>query len=67
MEQRYNGPGKKNDVSTNKNCKTKLKSKIPTGQEMNKEIKFKDKLEHKRRTETKKSRQNKKQPAGVRT
>jgi hypothetical protein len=41
MEQRYNGPGKNNDASTNKkkkkDCKTKLKSKIPTGQENNEE------------------------------
>jgi hypothetical protein len=36
-----NGPGKKNDASKNKNkknCKTKLKSKIKTGQEKNKDI-----------------------------
>jgi hypothetical protein len=36
MEQRYNGPEKKSDSLTNenkKNYKTKLKSKIPTGQE----------------------------------
>jgi hypothetical protein len=33
-----NGPGNKSDVSTNenkRNCKTKLQSKIPTGQENN--------------------------------
>jgi ATP-dependent Zn protease len=42
IEQRYNGPGKKSDASTNKNkkidWKTKLKSKIPTGQESNEEL-----------------------------
>jgi hypothetical protein len=36
------GPGKKSDASKNKNkkkeCKPKLKSKIPTGQEKNEEI-----------------------------
>jgi hypothetical protein len=41
MEQRFNAPGKKSYASSNKNkknCKTKLKSKIPTGQEKKKEI-----------------------------
>jgi hypothetical protein len=37
MEQRYNGPGKKSyrrQRKTRKNCKTKLESKIPTGEEI---------------------------------
>jgi hypothetical protein len=41
MDQRYNAPEKKSDASTNKNkknCKTKLKSKFPTGQEKKEEI-----------------------------
>jgi hypothetical protein len=41
MKQRYNGPEKKSNASTNKNkknCKTKLKSKIPTEQEKKEEI-----------------------------
>jgi hypothetical protein len=42
MEQRYNGPGKKSDASTNKNkkknCKTKLESKVHSGRKEGRNI-----------------------------